>query len=70
MTAFSKCAIMNYQIKEDKTVFAIFDAEGTLVGMITLNSAQHTNIIDVLEDADYRVRFLDNIWDMINKEED
>jgi hypothetical protein len=51
-------------------MFAIFDAEGTLVGMITLNSAQHTNIIDVLEDADYRVRFLDNIWDMINKEED
>ena len=35
-------------------MFAIFDAEGTLVGMITLNSAQHTNIIDVLEDADYR----------------
>lgn len=51
-------------------MFAIFDAEGTLVGMVTFNSAQHTNIIDVLEDADYRVRLLDNIWDMTNKEED
>lgn len=51
-------------------MFAIFDAEGTLVGMVTLNGAQYTTILDTLESADYRVRMIDNIWDLKSNDEE
>lgn len=51
-------------------MFAIFDAEGTIVGVLTLNGVKYTTILDTLEDADYRVRLIDNIWDLKSNDEE
>lgn len=53
-------------------MFAIFDAEGTIVGVLTLNGVKYSTIVDTLEGADYRIRMIDNIWDLKgnDKEED
>lgn len=41
-------------------MFMVFNMEGALVAMVTLYGGEYTNILEILEDARYTVKFLDN----------
>lgn len=40
-------------------MFMIFDADGTIVGMITQYGGKYTTILETLEDAGFTVKFLE-----------
>ena len=59
LTNIQKYGIKNYQMKEVLSMWEIRDVDGNFVGFIAERSAQRTNILDVLRDADYKVVYLD-----------
>lgn len=47
-------------------MWMIFDAEGDFVGMVTEDARHNTNILSVLEDANYTVKWFSYIGSLKN----
>lgn len=45
-------------------MWMIFDADGDFVGMITEDARHNTNIIRVLEDEDYTVKWISHLGNL------
>ena len=60
MTILSAYGIINTE-SEGIEMWMIFDADGDFVGMVSEDARHNTNILQVLEEANYTVNFVSHI---------